>query len=92
MPVLVTSKANYFASKSLFDNAIYKIADDEADELFHKKHSCTYLDLRIGEYCFCEAMKVDLAESEDKREKNHIRERKIKSTFSKHYVFASLPF
>jgi hypothetical protein len=45
----------------LFDNAIYKIAGDEADELFHKKHSCTYQDLKIGEYCFCEAMKVDLA-------------------------------
>ncbi len=82
MPVLFTSKANYFASKKSFDNAIYKIAGDEADELFHKKHCCTYQDLRIGEYCFCEAMKVDLAESEDKREKNHIQERKIKSTSS----------
>jgi hypothetical protein len=38
---------------------------------------------------------VDLAESEDKREKNHTRERKIKSTFSStmyllHSFFESL--
>jgi hypothetical protein len=81
MPVLFTSKANYFASKSSFDNAIYEIAGDEADELFHKKHSCTYQDLRIGEYCFCEAMKVDLAESEDKREKIIPGKEKSKALF-----------
>jgi hypothetical protein len=68
MPGLFTSVENYFASKSAFDYAIYKSAGDEADELFHSKNSCTYQDLRIGEYCFCEAMKVDLAESEDKRQ------------------------
>ncbi len=55
------AKARYMKSFS-----IYKKAGDEADELFHKKHSCTYQDLRIGEYRFCEAMEVDLAESEDK--------------------------
>ena len=59
MPVLFTSIENYFASKSAFDNAIYKSADDEADELFHSKNSCTYQDVRIGELCFSEAMKVD---------------------------------
>ncbi len=91
MPVLFTSIENYFDSKSAFDNAIYKSAGDEADELFHSKNSCTYQDLRIGEYCFCEAMKVDLAESEDKRKKNHVRERKIKSTFSSTmYLLCSL--
>jgi hypothetical protein len=60
-----------------FDNAIYKTAGDKADELFHSKNSCTYHDLRIGEYCFCEAMKVDLAESEDKRQKIISRKRQI---------------
>ncbi len=36
-------------------------------------------------------MKVNLAESEDKREKNHTRERKIKSTFSSTmYLLCSL--
>ncbi len=36
-------------------------------------------------------MKVDLAESEDKRQKNHNRERKIKSTFSSTmYLLCSL--
>jgi hypothetical protein len=46
-----------------------------------QKNSCTYQDLRIGEYCFCEAMKVDLAESEDKCQKI-ISGKKIKSTIS----------
>jgi hypothetical protein len=70
IPVLFTSKENYFESKHAFDKAIYESAGDEADELFHSKNSSTYQDLRIGKYCFCEAMKVDLAESEDKRQKN----------------------
>ncbi len=84
MPVLFTSINNYSASKRSFDNAIYITAGDEADELFHSKNSCTYHNLRIGEYCFCEAMKVDFAESEDKCQKNHIREKtnQFSSTFS----------
>jgi hypothetical protein len=65
MPVLFTSTKNYSASKSLFHEAIYEIAKDDADELFHSKNSCTNHDYRIGEYCFCEATKVDLAEPED---------------------------
>ncbi len=35
MPVLFTSTKNYLASKSLFHEAIYEIAEDDADELFH---------------------------------------------------------
>jgi hypothetical protein len=81
MPVCFTSMKNYSASKSLFDNAIDAIAEDDTDaideiaednaeELFHSKNICTNHDYRIGEYCFCEAIKVDLAESEDKRRKN----------------------
>ncbi len=45
--------------------------------LFHSKNSCTNHDCRIGEYCFCEAIKVDLAELEDKREKIISRKRRI---------------
>jgi hypothetical protein len=37
MPVLFTSTKNYSASKTLFDNAIYEIAEDDTDELFHSK-------------------------------------------------------
>ncbi len=55
-----------FSIKTLFDNAIYEIAEDDADELFQSKNSYTNHDCRIGEYCFYEAIKVDLAESEDK--------------------------
>ncbi len=76
MPVLFTSTKNYSASKTLFDEAIYEIAEDEADELFHSKNICTNHDCRIGEYCFCEAIKVDLAESEDKCQKNHFQKKK----------------
>ncbi len=60
----------------MFHEAIYEIAEDDADELFHSKNSSTNHDCRIGEYCFCEATKVDLAESEDKRQKNHIQKKK----------------
>jgi hypothetical protein len=67
MTVLFTSPKNYSASKTLFDQSIYEIAEDDVDELFHSKNSCTNHDCRIGEYCFCEEIKVDLAESEDKR-------------------------
>jgi hypothetical protein len=77
MPVLFTSTKKYSASKRLFDKAIYKIAEDGADELFHSKNSCTNHDCKIGEYCFCEAIKVDLAESEDKHQKNHFQKRRI---------------
>ncbi len=57
---------NYSASKSLFDDAIYEIAEDDTEELFHSKNICTNHDFRIGEYCLCEAIKVDLAESDYK--------------------------
>ncbi len=60
----------------MFHKAIYEIAEDDADELFHSKNICTNHDCRIGEYCFCEATKVDLAESEDKRQNNHFRKNK----------------
>jgi hypothetical protein len=68
----------------LFHKAIYEIAKDDADELFHSKNSCTNHDCRIVEYCFCEATKVDLAESEDKRHKNHFQKKKnqLSSTLS----------
>jgi hypothetical protein len=67
MPVVFTSTKQSSASKTLFDDAIYEIAGDDADELFHLKNSCASHNCRIGEFCFCEAIKVDLAESEDKR-------------------------
>ncbi len=80
MPVLFTSMKNYSASKSLFDNAIYEIAEDDTEELFHSKNICTNHEFRIGENCFCEAIKVDLAESEDKRRKYHFRKKKNQLT------------
>ncbi len=84
MPVLFTSTKNYSASKNLFHEAIYKIAKDDAGELFHSKNSCTNHDCRIGKYCFCEATKIDLAESEDKHQKNHFQKKKkqLSSTLS----------
>ncbi len=84
MPVLFTSTKKYSASKSLFHKAIYEIAKDDVDELFHSKNSCTNHDCRIGEYCFIEATKVDLAGSEDKHQKNHFQKKKnqLSSTLS----------
>jgi hypothetical protein len=68
----------------LFDDAIYEIAEDDADELFYSKNSCTSHDCRIGEYHFCEAIKVDLAESGDKQQKNQTQKNKnqLSSTLS----------
>jgi hypothetical protein len=60
----------------LFDKVIYEIAEDDADELFHSKNSCTNYDSRIGGYCFCETTKVDLAESEEKHQNIHFRKKK----------------
>ncbi len=84
MPILFTSTKKYSASKSLLHEAIYEIAKDDADELFHSKNSYTNHDCRIGEYCFCDATKVDLAESEDKRQKKHFQKKKnqLSSTLS----------
>jgi hypothetical protein len=76
MPALFTSTKHCSASKKLFDNAIYEIAEDDVDELFHPKNCCTSHDGKIGEYCFWEAIKVDLAESEDKRQKNQPQKNK----------------
>ncbi len=67
---------NYSASKSLFDDAIYEIAEDDTEELFNSKNICINHDFRIEEYCLCEAIKFDLAESEDKCRKNHFWKKK----------------
>jgi hypothetical protein len=58
-------------------DAIYKIDEDDAEELFHSKNICTHHDYRIGEYCFCEAIKVDLAESKTNIKKISLRKRRI---------------
>ncbi len=49
------------------------------------KNSCTSHDCRIGEYFFCEEIKVDLAESEDKLKKTAPDNQE--SAF-KHYIFS----
>ncbi len=84
MPVLFISMKNYSESKTLFDNAIYEIAENDVDELFHSKNSYTSHDRRIGEYCFCKAIIVDLAESEDKCRNNQPQKNKnqLSSTLS----------
>ncbi len=93
MPVFFTSPKKYSALKTLFDDAIYELAGDDVDELFHSKNGCTSHDCRIGIYCFCEAIKVDLAESEDKRQKNQSQRNKnqLSSTVSLlHTLFEDL--
>jgi hypothetical protein len=53
----------------LFEESIYETAGDDAGVLFYLKNSCTSHDGRIGEYSFCEAIKVDVSESEAKCKK-----------------------
>jgi hypothetical protein len=93
MPVLFISAKDRSASETLFDKSISEIAGDDVDELFHSKNSCTSHDPRIGEYCFCEAIKVDLAESEDKHQKKQPQTSKnqLSSTVSLlHILFENL--
>ncbi len=70
-PVLFTLVANYSVSEESFDESIYKTAGDDK-VLFLSKNNCTSHDSRIGEYSFCEAVKVDVAESEVKHHKNQL--------------------
>jgi hypothetical protein len=83
MPVLFTMARNYSASEESFDESFFETAGDDK-VLFFSKNICTSHDSRIGEYSFCEAVKVDVAESEVKYCKNQLSSRKnqISSTVS----------
>jgi hypothetical protein len=58
MPVLFTSTKNYSASKTLFDNAIYEIAEDDADELFHSKNVVPIIIVGLGNTVFVRQLKL----------------------------------
>ncbi len=95
---------NYSASKSLFDDAIneiaeddadtiYEIAEDDAEEPFHSKNICTNHDYRIGEYCFVRQLNL-IWQSQKinvKKSASEKEESTFKQTF-KHCVFASCTF
>jgi hypothetical protein len=66
MPVLFTPAKKYSASEKLFEESIYETAGDDEGVPFYSKNSCKSHDGRIGEYCFCEAIRVDVVESEAK--------------------------
>jgi hypothetical protein len=66
MPVLFTLARNYSASEKPFEKSIHKTTGDDEGVLFFSKKSCTSHDSRIEEYSFCEALKVDVTESEVK--------------------------
>jgi hypothetical protein len=70
MPVLFTLARNYSASGKSFEESIYKTAGDDEGILFYSKNSCMSHDGRIGEYSFCVAIKVDVAEVEAERQRN----------------------
>ncbi len=72
MPVLFSLARNYSASEKSFEKSIYETAGDDEGVLFFSKNSCTSNDSRIGDYSFCEAVKVDVAESEVKHNKNQL--------------------
>jgi hypothetical protein len=84
MTVLFTLPRNYSASEKSFEKSICKTTGDDKGVLFFSKSSCTIHDSRIGEYSFCDAIKVDVEESEVKCQKNHLLSRKnqLSSTMS----------
>ncbi len=57
-PVLFTFTKNYSASKTLFDNAIYEIAEDDADELFHPKNVVPIVIVGLGNTVFVRHLKL----------------------------------
>jgi hypothetical protein len=75
LPVHFTSARNYSASEKSFEKSIYETAGDDKGVLFFSKNSCTSHDSRIGDFFF-EAVKVDVVESEVKRQKNQLSSRK----------------
>jgi hypothetical protein len=85
MPVLFTLARNYSASEELFEKSIRETAGDDKGVLFFPKNSCTSHDSRIREYSFCEAIKVDVAESEVKHKTKSVFKQE-ESAF-KHGVF-----
>ena len=58
MPVLFTSTKNYSASKSLFHKAIYEIAKDDTDELFHSKIVVPVMMVGLGNIGFVRQIKL----------------------------------
>ncbi len=58
MPLLFTSTKNYSSSKTLFDNAIYEIAGDDADELFHSKIVVPIMIVGSGNTVFVRQLKL----------------------------------
>jgi hypothetical protein len=59
MPVLFTSMKNYSASKPLFDDAIYEIAEDDPEELFHsKKKFVPIMIVGLGNTVFVRQLKL----------------------------------
>jgi hypothetical protein len=58
MPVLFTSMKNYSTSKTLFDDAIYEIDGDDADELFHSKMVVPIMIVGLGNTVFVRQLKL----------------------------------
>jgi hypothetical protein len=54
LPLLFTSTESYEASKTSFENSLYR-----KDDVLHYPYFCS--NKRFGEYNFCEAVKVDLS-------------------------------
>jgi hypothetical protein len=48
----------YSASKTLFDNAIYEIAEDDTDELFHPKNGVPIIIVGLGNTVFVRQLKL----------------------------------
>ncbi len=58
IPVLFTSMKNYSASKTLFDDAIYEIAEDDAEELFYSKIFVPIMIVGLGNTVFVRRLKL----------------------------------
>ena len=83
MPVLFTSMKNYSASKSLFDDAIYEIAENDAEELFHSKIFVPIMIVGLGNTVFVRQLKLIWQSQKINIEKISFRKRRI--NFQAHF-------
>jgi hypothetical protein len=83
MPVLFTSMKNYSASKTLFDDAIYEIAEDDTEELFHSKIFVPIMIVGLGNTVFVRRLKLIWQSHKINVKKISFRKRRI--NFQAHF-------
>jgi hypothetical protein len=88
---------NYSASKSLFDNAIYDIAEDDAEELFHSKIFVPIIIVGLGNTVFVrqlkliwQSQKINIEKNQPQKKKNQLSSTLLSTVCLLHPLFEDL--